>query len=176
MASARAASRTHRRAPCPRRARCCARAVPKLPPPKTATCFMLSPRRTARCRPPPTAVSSPAARSRDRGGRCAESPSPLRPPSAASTNEALARRSVAITVVPERRSTPWTTAWPPSTRISAPSRLSSATCMKRFSKIFSVTTEAPWAPEPTGSSPEPAYPWENPGRAPFGYRWPPKRL
>ncbi len=58
-------------------------------------------------------------------------------------SEAEARRSVAITGAPERVWTPFTTAVWPSTRMSAPIRRSSATCMKRFSKMFSVMTLVP---------------------------------
>ena len=44
-----------------------------------------------------------------------------------------------------RRSTPWQTATLPSSRISAPMRCSSCTCMKRFSKTVSVTMPTPSA-------------------------------
>src|ERR1043166_4033246 len=57
----------------------------------------------------------------------------------------LARRSVAITFAPERLLTPFTTARLPSRRMSAPMRMSSSACMKRFSKIFSVITLTPSA-------------------------------
>ena len=59
--------------------------------------------------------------------------------SPAMTRLADARRSVAITVAPDRPATPWTTAVLPSISMLAPSRTSSLTCMKRFSKIVSVT-------------------------------------
>ena len=70
------------------------------------------------------------------------SPSATRP---AMTRLAEARRSVAITVAPDRRGTPSITATLPSTWILAPRRTSSLTCMKRFSKIVSVTVAVPWA-------------------------------
>ncbi len=63
------------------------------------------------------AASPPCGRSRGRGGRCGRStvsPSATRP---AMTSPAEARRSVAITVAPDSRSTPWTTATRPSTSI-----------------------------------------------------------
>jgi len=52
---------------------------------------------------------------------------------------------VAITGAPLRRGTPRTTAVLPRTRISAPMRSSSFTCMKRFSKMVSVMTLCPAA-------------------------------
>src|SRR6218665_1955523 len=61
------------------------------------------------------------------------------------TRQADARRSVAITVAPDRRGWPSITATLPSTWIRAPRRSSSSTCMKRFSKIVSVTVAVPWA-------------------------------
>ncbi len=68
------------------------------------------------------------------------SPSATRP---AITRLAEARRSVAITVAPESFSTPSMTANFPSTWILAPRRTSSFTCMKRFSKMVSVTLDGP---------------------------------
>lgn len=70
------------------------------------------------------------------------SPSATRP---ARISEADARRSVAITGAPLRRSAPRTIAVCPSTWISAPRRSSSLTCMKRFSKIVSLITPTPSA-------------------------------
>ena len=61
------------------------------------------------------------------------------------TSDAEARRSVAITGAPESRSTPSITAVLPSRAIRAPMRLSSWTCMKRFSKMVSTTREVPSA-------------------------------
>ncbi len=69
-------------------------------------------------------------------------PSATRP---AITRLAEARRSVAITVAPDNRGTPCTTAVWPSISIFAPSRTSSLTCMKRFSKIVSLITALPSA-------------------------------
>ena len=63
--------------------------------------------------------------------------------SPAITSEALARRSVAITLAPESGLPPLTWAVWPSTSISAPMRASSGTCMKRFSKIFSSMRDTP---------------------------------
>ncbi len=65
--------------------------------------------------------------------------------SPAMTRLAEARRSVAITMAPVRRSTPCTSAVLPSISIFAPSRPSSCTCMKRFSKMVSVTNASPSA-------------------------------
>jgi hypothetical protein len=70
------------------------------------------------------------------------SPSATRP---AMTRLADARRSVAITVAPDSCGTPSTTATLPSTWMVAPSRTSSFTCMKRFSKMVSVTAAVPCA-------------------------------
>ena len=61
------------------------------------------------------------------------------------TRLADARRSVAITAAPDSRSTPSTIATLPSIWIFAPRRTISLTCMKRFSKIVSVTVLAPCA-------------------------------
>ena len=69
-------------------------------------------------------------------------PSATRP---ARINDADARRSVAITGAPLSLSTPRTIAVWPSTRMSAPMRSSSCTCMKRFSKIVSLITPTPVA-------------------------------
>ena len=49
----------------------------------------------------------------------------------------------AITVAPDKRATPVTIAILPSVSIFAPMRFSSATCMKRFSKIVSLTVLVP---------------------------------
>ena len=57
----------------------------------------------------------------------------------------LARKSVAITGAPCSRGTPRTTAVEPFITMSAPIRISSSACMKRFSKIVSVMTEVPFA-------------------------------
>ena len=65
--------------------------------------------------------------------------------SPARISEAEARRSVAITGAPLSLGTPRITAVWPSTRMSAPRRSSSLTCMKRFSKIVSLITPAPSA-------------------------------
>ena len=65
--------------------------------------------------------------------------------SPASTKDIEARRSVAITWAPLSFGTPRTTAERPRTVTSAPIRASSGTCMKRFSKIVSVSSEAPSA-------------------------------
>jgi hypothetical protein len=65
--------------------------------------------------------------------------------SPAITRLAEARRSVAITVAPVSSSTPWTIAVLPSMSMRAPSRRSSCTCMKRFSKMVSVTCAVPSA-------------------------------
>ena len=70
------------------------------------------------------------------------SPSATRP---AITSPAEARRSVAITLAPCRRSTPFTTAVLPSSLMSAPRRCISSACMKRFSKMVSVMTAVPFA-------------------------------
>ena len=59
------------------------------------------------------------------------------------TSDALARRSVAMTVAPESRATPFTMAVLPRTSMSRPCRTSSGTCMKRFSKMVSVMTAVP---------------------------------
>src|SRR5215475_9907584 len=63
--------------------------------------------------------------------------------SPASTSAADARRSLAITGAPRRLSTPSITAVAPSKRTLAPIRLSSATCIYRCGKIFSVTELVP---------------------------------
>ncbi len=65
--------------------------------------------------------------------------------SPAITRLADARRSVAITFAPDSWSTPVTSAVLPSTVMCAPSRFSSCTCMKRFSKIVSTTCAVPLA-------------------------------
>src|SRR5665213_3550180 len=70
------------------------------------------------------------------------SPSAARP---ASTSETEARRSVAITGAPFNLATPRIAADAPCTLMSAPMRVSCGTCMKRFSKLFSVMTESPSA-------------------------------
>ena len=70
------------------------------------------------------------------------SPAATRP---AITRLAEARRSVAITVAPERRCAPSTTATLPSVWMRAPRRCSSFTCMKRFSKMVSATVAVPCA-------------------------------
>ena len=69
-------------------------------------------------------------------------PRAIRP---ASTRHADARRSVAITVAPVSRVGPRTIAVRPSTSMSAPMRASSGTCMNRFSKIVSDSTDCPRA-------------------------------
>ena len=97
------------------------------------------------CAPEREELRVDASRSRGRDGRCDRSSS-RRPPSApAMTRHADARRSVAITFAPVRRGTPRTVAALPSTSMSAPSRRSSCTCIMRFSKIVSVTTDVPAA-------------------------------
>ena len=63
----------------------------------------------------------------------------------ASTSEADARRSVAISGAPDIFSTPRTIAALPSSWISAPRRCSSSACMKRFSNTVSVMTPTPSA-------------------------------
>ena len=68
------------------------------------------------------------------------SPSATKP---AITRLAEARKSVAMTVAPDSFSTPSMTATLPSIWILAPRRTISLTCMKRFSKIVSVTVAAP---------------------------------
>src|ERR1700704_1031066 len=65
--------------------------------------------------------------------------------SAAMTSETEARRSVAMTGAPVSAFTPSMVARSPSSWICAPSRTSSCTCMKRFSKIVSVMWEVPFA-------------------------------
>ena len=50
-----------------------------------------------------------------------------------------------MTMAPDRLSTPWATALLPSIAISAPRRLSSWTCINRFSKIVSVIVALPLA-------------------------------
>src|SRR5579885_1271047 len=65
--------------------------------------------------------------------------------SAASTSEAEARRSEHITAAAESGDLPRTVALRPSTLMFAPMRTSSSTCIKRFSKMFSVMTEVPSA-------------------------------
>ena len=50
-----------------------------------------------------------------------------------------------MTGAPIRRSTPRTVAVEPRSVIRAPMRLSSGTCMNRFSKMVSVITDAPSA-------------------------------
>src|SRR5258705_387370 len=64
-------------------------------------------------------------------------PSAIRP---AITRQAEARRSVAITFAAVSLRTPLTTAVLPPTSISAPRRLSSWTCIIRFSKTVSMFT------------------------------------
>ena len=64
---------------------------------------------------------------------------------AAITSDAEARRSVAITGAPRSCLTPAMMAVLPSMVMSAPRRFISCTCMKRFSKIVSVTRLAPLA-------------------------------
>ena len=61
------------------------------------------------------------------------------------TSETDARRSVAITGAPLSWSTPSIVAFSPSSWMCAPSRASSCTCMKRFSKMVSVMCEVPLA-------------------------------
>ena len=51
----------------------------------------------------------------------------------------------AITPAPVRRLRPAMIAWRPSSRMLAPMRINSCACMKRFSKIVSVTIEMPSA-------------------------------
>src|ERR1022692_4329681 len=58
---------------------------------------------------------------------------------AASTNDALARRSEARTAAALSGVFPRTTARRPSILMLAPMRTNSCACMKRFSKMFSVT-------------------------------------
>src|SRR5438045_2419910 len=58
--------------------------------------------------------------------------------SAAMTSETEARRSVAITGAPLSLSTPSMVAVSPSSRMRAPNRASSCTCMQRFSNMVSV--------------------------------------
>ena len=70
------------------------------------------------------------------------SPRAARP---AITRLAEARRSVAITVAPDSAGTPCTMAVLPSMRMLAPSRRSSCTCMKRFSKMVSTMVLVPSA-------------------------------
>ncbi len=70
------------------------------------------------------------------------SPRAARP---ASTRDTEARRSVAITGAPCSARTPRTMAEAPCTLMLAPMRFSSGTCMKRFSKMVSVTMAAPSA-------------------------------
>src|ERR1700722_2978985 len=70
------------------------------------------------------------------------SPSAARP---ARTSETEARKSVAITGAPVSFSTPRTMAAAPCTAMSAPMRVNSGTCMKRFSKMVSVIIAAPSA-------------------------------
>ena len=65
--------------------------------------------------------------------------------SPASTSEAEARRSEAMTGAPVSPATPRTTAVRPSREMRAPMRPSSGTCMKRFSKMVSLTTPVPLA-------------------------------
>ncbi len=65
--------------------------------------------------------------------------------SAASTSEAEARRSVAITGAACSCRTPLMIAVLPSRRISAPMRRISSMCMKRFSKMVSITVPTPSA-------------------------------
>src|SRR5262249_21721391 len=65
--------------------------------------------------------------------------------SAAMTRETEARRSVAITGAPLSALTPSMVAHSPSSWMWAPSRTSSCTCMKRFSKMVSVMREIPFA-------------------------------
>ena len=61
------------------------------------------------------------------------------------TRLADARKSVAMTTAPESVSTPWVIAVLPSISMLAPKRFISCTCMKRFSKIVSVTRDVPFA-------------------------------
>ena len=65
--------------------------------------------------------------------------------SPAMTSDTEARRSVAITWAPRRLLTPLTMAVSPCSWMSAPSRASSCTCMKRFSKMVSRITLVPSA-------------------------------
>ena len=65
--------------------------------------------------------------------------------SPANTRLAEARKSVAITIAPSKYATPFTSAVLPSMLISAPRRCISCTCIKRFSKIVSVTFATPTA-------------------------------
>ena len=59
------------------------------------------------------------------------------------TSDTEARRSVAMTGAPRSLAVPSMVAVSPSSAILAPNRASSCTCMKRFSKIVSVISEAP---------------------------------
>ena len=59
--------------------------------------------------------------------------------------QALARRSDAITVVAESAPPPRTVARLPAISMAAPMRMSSAACMKRVSKIVSTICDAPSA-------------------------------
>ena len=63
--------------------------------------------------------------------------------SAAITSDTEARKSVAITGAPVKCLTPSMVAVSPSRWMCAPSRTSSCTCMKRFSKMVSVMREVP---------------------------------
>ena len=65
--------------------------------------------------------------------------------SPASTSPAPARMSLAHTGALDSRSTPRTTAWCPSVRASAPSRIISSTNRKRASNTFSVIIDVPSA-------------------------------
>src|SRR5271157_4798623 len=65
--------------------------------------------------------------------------------SAANTSDAEARRSLACTAAPLSGVRPRTTARLPSILTFAPMRTSSWACMKRFSKMFSVTMLVPSA-------------------------------
>ena len=71
---------------------------------------------------------------------------------AAITSDIDARKSVAITGAGVNFSTPSTMAVWPSTRILAPMRCSSGTCIKRFSKIFSMMVLVPSARQQTAIS------------------------
>ena len=64
---------------------------------------------------------------------------------AARTSDTDARKSVAMTGAGVRPFRPLTVAVPPLTRISAPIRNNSGTCIKRFSKIVSEICDEPSA-------------------------------
>ena len=61
------------------------------------------------------------------------------------TSDTEARKSVAMTCAPRKPLTPVTSAVSPLRSILAPSRASSCTCMKRFSKMVSRTSDVPLA-------------------------------